>query len=78
MQIEMIQHLFDEGVLVNARIVPAPLMPDKFFLEFVRTSGNIERLSLARKKKDRVYKTIDSAAKKAREVGFRNVNVLFD
>ena len=78
MQLDKVQYLFEEGVLVSARVVPAPLLENKYLLEFVRSSGVVERLELARKKKDRIYRSIDAAAKKAREVGFKSVNVMFD
>ena len=75
MEIRLLKQLFQEGMLLSATIVPAPMEPDRWYLVFDKVSGGQERITKARSDIDKVYKRINGAIADAEEIGFQEVKI---
>ncbi|WP_293648031.1 plasmid replication protein RepB [Thiolapillus sp.] len=75
MEIRLLRQLFQEGILLSATIVPAPMEPDRWLLVFDKSSGGQERITKARSDIDKVYKRINGAIADAEEIGFQEVKI---
>ena len=75
MEIRLLRQLFQEGMLLSATIVPAPMESDKWLLVFEKASGGQERISKARSDIDKVYKRINGAIADAEDIGFQEVKI---
>ncbi len=75
MEIRLLRQLFQEGMLLSATIVPAPMEPDRWLLVFDKPSGGQERITKARSDIDKVYKRINGAIADAEEIGFQEVKI---
>lgn len=75
MEIRLLRQLFQEGMLLSATIVPAPMESDKWLLVFEKANGGQERISKARSNIDKVYKRINGAIADAEDIGFQEVKI---
>lgn len=75
MEIRLLRQLFQEGMLLSATIVPAPMESDRWLLVFDKVSGGQERISKARSNVDKVYKRINGAIADAEDIGFQEVKI---
>lgn len=75
MEIRLLRQLFQEGMLLSATIVPAPMESDRWLLVFDKSSGGQERISKARSNIDKVYKRINGAIADAEDIGFQEVKI---
>tara|TARA_B110000211_G_C13873962_1_gene462117 strand:+ start:165 stop:491 length:327 start_codon:yes stop_codon:yes gene_type:complete len=77
-EIRMLRQLFQEGLLLSASVVPAPMEHDRWLLVFEKANGNQERITKARSNIEKVYKRINGALVDAQEIGFKRVSVEFN
>jgi len=66
--------LFDNGLLVKAIVTPAP-MTDSYQLLFTKKDKEQLPLTLQRDPEPRAFKTIDSAIRVCKRLGFRVIEV---
>ncbi len=78
MEIKLLKSLFQEGLLVNARALPAPMESGRFILVFRKSSGGEEQVTRARDNTLKVYKRLNGALQDAQEIGFKEVTVQFE
>lgn len=78
MEIKILKKLFDEGLLMSARIVPAPMEEGRYFLIFEKPNGGIEQVTRARDNVNKSYRRINGALLDAQEIGFNEVTVQFN
>ncbi len=76
-EIKFLRKLFEEGLLMTAKVVPAPMESDKWILVFIKASGGLEQITKARDRKDKIYKRINGAILDAKTIGFKEVVVTF-
>ena len=78
MEIRLLKTLFEEGLLMSARVVPVPMESDKWILVLGKASGEQEQVSRARDRSDKIYKRINGAILDAKTIGFKEVMVTFE
>ncbi len=78
MEISLLRHLFQEGTLLSATVVPAPMEPGKWLMVFNKASGGQVRITKARTDIDKVYKRLNGALQDAQDIGFKEVIIQFD
>lgn len=67
---------FETGSFVKVEITRAPMVFGAWSIEFINKKEQRFPLSVARSNRLRIFKSIDSAYKVARLVGFRNVLIV--
>lgn len=77
MEIRLLKTLFDEGLLIEAIVEPAPMEQDRWVMTFNKSSGNTELITKARDDKPKIYKRINGALQDAKEIGFKQVVIRF-
>lgn len=77
MEIKLLRKLFQEGLLLTARVLPAPMETDRWILVFDKASGAQEQITKARDNETKIYKRINGALIDAQEIGFKRVSVEF-
>ena len=77
-EIKLLRKLFQEGLLLTARVLPAPMETDRWILVFDKASGAQEQITKARDNETKIYKRINGALIDAQEIGFKRVSVEFN
>ncbi|MBA1446422.1 MAG: hypothetical protein M3H12_19770 [Chromatiales bacterium] len=75
MDIRMLRRLFQEGTLVSATIMPAPMEPDRWLLGFEKNSGGQEWITKTRSDIGKAYKWISDALVDVEYIGFQEVKI---
>lgn len=74
-EIRVLKHLFEEGLLRTAIVVPAPMENDRWLLMFEKSNGGQEKITKARTDKQKVYKRLYGALSDAQEIGFKKITI---
>ncbi len=77
MEIKFLRKLFQEGLLVTAKVYPAPMESDCWILVFDKSNGGQEQITKARDNKTKIYKRLHGAIEDARDIGFKKVTIEF-
>lgn len=77
MEIKILRKLFEEGLLLTAKVLPAPMKPGRYILVFDKASGREEQITTARDDEAKVYKRLNGALLDAQNLGFKEVTVRF-
>lgn len=77
-EIRMLKHLFDEGFLRSAIVVPAPMESDRWHLVFEKSNGGYEKITKSRTDVEKNYKRLNGALADAQEIGFKKVTIEFN
>ena len=77
-EIRLLKTLFDEGLLLNAKVQSAPMEQDRWIMVFDKASGNQEQITKARDDGPKIYKRLHGALQDAKEIGFKEVIIRFD
>jgi hypothetical protein len=78
LEIRLLKTLFEEGLLLNAKVQPAPMEHDRWIMVFDKASGSQEQITKARDDETKVYKRLNGALQDAKEIGFKEVIIRFD
>jgi hypothetical protein len=76
-EIKFLRKLFQEGLLVTAKVYPAPMELDCWILVFDKSNGGQEQITKARDHKTKIYKRLNGAIQDARDIGFKKVTIEF-
>ena len=77
-EIKILRKLFEEGLLLGANVLPAPMESDRYILVFPKASGGFEQATRARDDEAKIYKQTDGAVNDARRIGFKKVTIEFN
>lgn len=75
MDIQSMRSLFDVGVLQEAIIAPAPMEAGSWILLVQKFDGTLEHMTVARSKRQKIYKSLDSAVADVTRVGFKSMKL---
>lgn len=78
MEIRLLKKLFEEGLLLAATALPAPMNPGHYLLVFSKSTGGEECVTRTRDHAIKTYKRLSGALIDAQEIGFKEVKVIFD
>ncbi len=78
MEIKLLRTLFQEGLLLTAKILPAPMNPGCYNLVFIKPNGGEEHITKARDNKTKIYKRLHGALQDAQDIGFKEVTIRFE
>lgn len=79
MEIKLLRKLFREGLLLNAKVLPAPMQADRWMLVFDKGSGGQEEVSKTRNPDEtKFYKRVIGAIEDAKGIGFKEVTIRFE
>lgn len=67
--------LYQEGALMTAFIAPAPMERGAWVLMVVRNDGSQEYMTVARKDRHKIYKSLESVRADVERVGFNEVKL---
>lgn len=68
--------LYKDGALKAAIVAPAPMESGAWVLTVERTDGSHEYMTVARKERHKIYKSLESVSADAARVGFSEVKVV--
>jgi hypothetical protein len=77
-EIKLLRRLFQEGLLLAAKVLPAPMEPGRYILVFAKANGGEEQITKARDNEAKVYKRLNGALQDAQDIGFKEVTIRFD
>lgn len=78
MEIKLLRKLFQEGLLLTANVLPAPMEPGRYILVFAKSNGGEEQITKARDNETKIYKRLNGALQDAQDIGFKEVTIRFD
>ena len=78
MEIKLLRTLFQEGLLLTARVLPVPMEPGRYILIFNKSNGGEEQVTRARDNEIKVYKRLNGALQDAQGIGFKEVIIRFE
>lgn len=78
MEIKLLRKLFQEGLLITAKVLPAPMQAGKHILVFAKANGGEEHITRARDNETKTYKRLNGAIQDAQDIGFKEVTIVFD
>ena len=78
MEIRLLRKLFQEGLLLSAKVHPAPMESDRWIMVFDKASGGQEQITRARDGETKIYKRLNGALQDAQDIGFKEVTIRFD
>ena len=78
MEIKLLKTLFEEGLLLSAKVLPAPMEHDRWIMVFNKASVSEEQITKARDDEPKIYKRLNGALQDAKEIGFKEVVIQFD
>lgn len=73
---ETLRRLFDAGALTKAHVLEQP-SPGSFVLEVSLQNGQREYIEHCKTKQPKTYKSEVSAAKDAKRIGFKSVEITY-
>lgn len=78
MEIKLLRKLFQEGLLLAAKVQPAPMEPGRYILVFAKANGGEEQITKARDNETKIYKRLNGALQDAQDIGFKEVTIRFE
>ncbi len=78
MELKILKKLFQEGLLLTAKALPAPMYSGQYILVFSKSNGGEEQVTRARDGETKIYKRWNGAVLDAQEVGFKEVTIRFE
>jgi hypothetical protein len=78
MEIKLLRRLFQEGLLLTAKVYPAPMEDERWIMAFDKSNGGEEQITKARDDKTKIYRRLNGALQDAKDIGFKEVTIRFN
>lgn len=78
MEVNILKELFQEGILLKAKVLPAPMQSGQYILVLAKANGGEEQVTKTKGRGTKIYKQLNGALKDAQQIGFKEITVRYE